>query len=63
MYRQPTEEDYDLALLLAKRDLATSGATELSQDTEVDEFFTKETFFKDLQKVSHKIKPKPTSKS
>jgi hypothetical protein len=29
---------------------------------EVDEFFTKESFLKDLKKASHRIRPKPASK-
>ena len=65
MYKQPTSDEYDLALLEAKRDLAIrETATDDSEDdTARRGFITKGDFFRDLKKVTQRIdKPKPFPK-
>jgi hypothetical protein len=57
MYKQPTSDEYDLALLEAKRDLAIKGTApdDSEDDTAGKEFITKGDFFRDLKKVSRRI--------
>ena len=63
MYKQPTSDEYDLALLIAKRDLAGRG-TELEDEGEHSggEFITKDDFFESLRKACSPIKPKSVPK-
>ena len=63
MHKQPTAEEYDLAFLEAKRDLATNDSVSHTPIVEGDEFITRESFFRDLRKASQRIKPKPSLKS
>lgn len=72
MYGQLTAEEYDLEFLEARRERLANGVTnDISNDDFIDvdsdneeEIITRENFFKDLQKVSHKIdKTKPSPKS
>jgi hypothetical protein len=59
------EEEYDINLLNAKRDLISSGLHKEYDEGDkdnVDEDFTKDDFFKDLKKASRKIKSKPSPK-
>ena len=67
IYRQPTAEEYDLELLEARCERLANGITNDIPDVEGDsgeEIITRKSFFKDLQKASHKIdKPKPSPKS
>lgn len=74
MIKQPTVEEYDLALLIAKRDLATNGSVNYTVNQEAweykddsdytsgDEFITRERFFKDLRRANQQIKPKSSTK-
>lgn len=52
MIRQPTADEYDLAFLEAKRDLATNGSISYTSNVEENEFITKESFLEDLRKVA-----------
>ena len=72
IYRQPTAEEYDLELLEARRERLANGVlNDMPDDDFIDieddsggGIITRESFFKDLQRVSHKIgKPKPSLKS
>ena len=72
IYKQPTAEEYDLELLEARRERLANGITnDIPNDAFIDvdddsggETITRESFFEDLQKVSHKIdKTKPSPKS
>lgn len=62
MYKQPTSDEYDLALLIAGQDLAINNFAIDSDDVVKGEFITKKAFLKDLKKASQrieKLKPSP----
>ena len=75
MFRQLTEEEYDLEFLEARRERLANGITDdipnedftdVASDIEESEegAITRESFLKDLRKASHKIdKTKPSPKS
>ena len=65
MYKQPTSDEYDIAMLIAERDSAISGIS-TDEDTAVGgEFITKKSFLRVLRKVTQQIdkaksSPKPS---
>ena len=71
MYKQPTSDEYDLELIIAKREATIKGYASEGDDsrqgefiTEENEFITRADFFKDLKKASQRIeKAKPSPKS
>ena len=62
VYQHPSEEDYDLAILLARRERVTQDLGEDSTDIEIGEIPIRKAFFKDLRKACRRIKPKPSLK-